>query len=120
MFEQNKYNKYWRFLKKPIVENFVFIDSFFSSNPNGEMYWLIKEIESKYDNLKIILSIKRFKDISEEIINSKSIYKFVKRESSSYYRYLATSKYLFTDMTFPFSFTKRAEQIYFNTWHGTP
>jgi CDP-glycerol glycerophosphotransferase (TagB/SpsB family) len=37
-----------------------------------------------------------------------------------YYKLLATAKYLVNNATFPANFTKRAQQIYLNTWHGTP
>ncbi|QLI43620.1 CDP-glycerol glycerophosphotransferase family protein [Bacillus pumilus] len=45
---------------------------------------------------------------------------FVKVDSNEYLKYLATSKYLVNDTSFPFYFIKREEQIYINTWHGTP
>ncbi|WP_417218635.1 CDP-glycerol glycerophosphotransferase family protein [Arthrobacter sp.] len=41
-------------------------------------------------------------------------------ESDEYWRELCTAKYLFNNATFPPSFTKRPEQVYTNTWHGTP
>lgn len=40
--------------------------------------------------------------------------------SSQYFKLLATAKYLINDNTFILDFIKRPEQIYLNTWHGTP
>src|SRR5699024_9788523 len=40
--------------------------------------------------------------------------------SLEYYRTLSTAKYLVNNQTFPPNFTKRQEQVYLNTWHGTP
>ena len=37
-----------------------------------------------------------------------------------YVRVLATSKYLINNSSFPVYFIKRPEQIYLQTWHGTP
>lgn len=37
-----------------------------------------------------------------------------------YYKVLSTAKYLVNNSTFPPNFVKRDEQIYVNTWHGTP
>lgn len=37
-----------------------------------------------------------------------------------YYKTLASAKYLINDNTFIHLFIKRPEQVYFNTWHGTP
>lgn len=40
--------------------------------------------------------------------------------SREYLECLATSKYLINDTSFPHCFIKRSEQVYLNTWHGTP
>ena len=45
---------------------------------------------------------------------------FVRYGSAAYYRALATSQYLVNNATFPPDFSKRAGQVYLNTWHGTP
>lgn len=45
---------------------------------------------------------------------------FVARESDLYLRYLATAKYLVNNTSFLPYFIRRPEQIYLNTWHGTP
>lgn len=120
MAKKFKINKYHKYLKFSIKEDLIFLDSFFSSSPNGELYWFIKEIEERYTGLKIIISIRKDEKISEDLLKNKSIQKIVKRESILYYKYLATCKFLLTDMTFPFGFIKRENQVYFNTWHGTP
>lgn len=44
----------------------------------------------------------------------------IKRQSSAYYRYIATAEYLINNVTFPFYFIRREGQRYLNTWHGTP
>lgn len=44
----------------------------------------------------------------------------VRYRSAAYYRALATTKYLVNNVTFPPLFDKRDEQVYLNTWHGTP
>lgn len=120
MLKDYKIISYHHNLKLPLLEDYIFVESFFSSNPNGELYWFLKEIEANFPNYKIILSIKNTKDISEEILANTSIKKFVKRCSLKYYKYLATCKFLLSDMTFPQHFIKRTGQVYFNTWHGTP
>lgn len=45
---------------------------------------------------------------------------FVKRNSKEYLRYLASCKYLINNSTFQPYFTPKKDQIYINTWHGTP
>jgi len=46
--------------------------------------------------------------------------RFVKARSFRYAWYLATSRWLVNDVTFPLYFSRRHEQSYLNTWHGTP
>ncbi|MDJ0356572.1 CDP-glycerol glycerophosphotransferase family protein [Paenarthrobacter sp. PH39-S1] len=45
---------------------------------------------------------------------------FVARDTDLYLRYLATAGYLINNNTFPPYFTRRKNQQYLNTWHGTP
>ncbi len=45
---------------------------------------------------------------------------FVKLESDEYLNMLASAGYLISNSTFPNYFIKKKEQIYINTWHGTP
>lgn len=44
----------------------------------------------------------------------------VAKDSLQYTRLLATAKYLINNSTFPTYFTRRDEQRYLMTWHGTP
>lgn len=44
----------------------------------------------------------------------------VRYRSASYYRALASTRYLVNNVTFPPLFDKRDDQVYLNTWHGTP
>lgn len=46
--------------------------------------------------------------------------RFVQVRSFRYAWYLATSKWLVNDVTFPIYFSRRDEQLYLNLWHGTP
>ncbi|PCF51601.1 glycosyltransferase [Staphylococcus delphini] len=45
---------------------------------------------------------------------------FVIKESNEYLKALTESKFLINNATFPAYFTKKSQQIYINTWHGTP
>ena len=75
------------------------------------------------DKVSVYLTIT--KDTKESAENKLAFYgiknvTFVERESPEYNKALATCRYLITDNTFPQYFVKREEQIYVNTWHGTP
>lgn len=45
---------------------------------------------------------------------------FIKRFTDLFYKHLASAKVLVNNVTFPDFFIPRDEQIYLNTWHGTP
>ena len=45
---------------------------------------------------------------------------FIKKNSALYMRYLASAKYLINNTTFPDWYIRKEEQVYLNTWHGTP
>ncbi len=45
---------------------------------------------------------------------------FVRKETDAYRRHLATASHLVNNSTFPSYFTRRPEQKYLNSWHGTP
>jgi CDP-glycerol glycerophosphotransferase len=46
--------------------------------------------------------------------------RFVRYGTTAYFRALATAGYLINNSTFPPEFGKREQQVYLNTWHGTP
>ena len=46
--------------------------------------------------------------------------RYLKRNSLQYCRIISRAKYLFNDTSFPYFFIKKKEQVYVNTWHGTP
>lgn len=76
----------------------------------------------KYTNLTHIWVVDS-KDKAKESSKLYSKYKnvnFVVKESNDYLKYLANSKYIINNSTFPAYFTKKENQIYINTWHGTP
>ncbi len=45
---------------------------------------------------------------------------FISRGCDLYLRYLTTAKYLINNVTFPEYFIRKPDQVYLNTWHGTP
>ncbi|GAA2105340.1 CDP-glycerol glycerophosphotransferase family protein [Brevibacterium salitolerans] len=46
--------------------------------------------------------------------------RFIEYKSLEYYYALGTAGYLVNNSTFPPELSKRPEQTYINTWHGTP
>ena len=109
----------------PIEEKIVLLEGGQGSNINGNMFAMLKEL---CENPKWVEYIPVFVVTAKTMEKAKArmeIYGYQKavlvvRDSAEYCKYLATAKYLLTDNTFPPYFNKRSEQVYLNTWHGTP
>ncbi len=120
-FKQNKYLKWY--YKMPINEKSVLIESKHGDDLAGNMFYILKEIHDNHKDFEITLVIskdgeKRIKQIlaTNEITNISFVY-FGKVK---YLKLLTTAKYLFTDTSFSIDYIKKEDQVYTNTWHGTP
>ncbi|MGX7030461.1 CDP-glycerol glycerophosphotransferase family protein [Vagococcus zengguangii] len=78
--------------------------------------------DDNYHHLKHIWVLK--KDHEEALLNVPEEYRqritVVQRDTLEYVDAMLTSKYVITNSTFQTFFVKRPDQIYINTWHGTP
>ena len=119
----NKYNKQ---SKKKLKEDAIFMFPQQGSNLNGNMFYLVKAIanNSEYNKYKIYIGYSDGKKESfDKLLKSYNIdkrVKLIKHKTKKFATILARSKYLFTDTSMPTYFIKREEQVYINTWHGTP
>lgn len=116
-------SKFVKYTKKPIDEKAILLNSQQGDNINGNMFYILKELQNQeYNDYKLYVAYKPEK--KEEFLNKLNHYSFrydlVQINTKRYAKILATSKYLFNDTSFPTYFIKRDEQIYLNTWHGTP
>lgn len=116
---KNNRSYYWKKQKRDLQLNTYFYESFSGSKISGEIYFAIINVLKKNPDIKIIAVLDDFKKIPRKLSNKKRI-KFVKRNTKVYMKYLAISKMLFTDTSFPFYFNKRKGQILTQFWHGTP
>ena len=109
--------------RKKIKDRAILFESYHGVNFTGNAYALFKYVVENSLNYKCYIAIKDEKDPMVEWIkktySSKNI-EVVEYQSKKYLNILATAKYLVNDTTFLSYFNKRKEQIYLNTWHGTP
>lgn len=122
-FAKNSYIKYYRNL--PIKENYILLDSQHGNNINGNIYYILKELNDNeiYNNYKLFLIVNTKKIESvKNFLKLKNINKveLVKLNSRKYFKLLASCKYLFNDTSFLTNFIKKDGQVYTNVWHGTP
>jgi len=109
-----------------IDDKSILLESQLGGSLGGNIFAILRELceNPDYKQFKIHLTCK------PELIESRRAFlalygldkrtKILSTTSKAYYKTLATAKYLINDNTFIHVFTKRPEQVYFNTWHGTP
>lgn len=109
---------------KKVQDNVVLYESFWGrgmvDNPHAIFSYLLSD--PKYSHLKHVWVLDDFES-NQNMIKKYKDFKnvtFVMYESNEYLEVLATAKYLINNVTFKPYFVKRDEQIYINTWHGTP
>lgn len=120
---QSHYLRYIETLK--IDDYAILLESQHGTNINGNIFYLLKELccDSKYEHYKVFISVNT--KYKKKILDLLSTYSFdnyclVEMNTEKYYKTIASAKYLINDNTFLPFFIKREEQVYLNTWHGTP
>ncbi len=115
---------YYRYYKKMEVdENVILLESQHGDNLNGNIFYLLKELNKNNYGLKVYVVVKENKiDSFSLLLNEYGInnFEFVKMFSKKYYRLCASAKYLVNDTSFLPFFIKKKGQVCLNTWHGTP
>ncbi|MGG3459879.1 Teichoic acid glycerol-phosphate transferase [Bacillus licheniformis] len=115
--------KYSKYISLPIKEKTVLYEAYHGRSISGNCYAIfLKLVEDKdFKDFHHVWVINDNSDpMVEELKKNYQNVSFTSVDSNHYLKYLATSKYLINDTSFPFYFVKRDEQIYINTWHGTP
>ncbi|MDD5899609.1 MAG: CDP-glycerol glycerophosphotransferase family protein [Lachnospiraceae bacterium] len=117
--------RYPHYLKEPIDDNMILLENQQGKSMDGNIFALLSELAKGEEYRKYTLYLTclkgnraKFKKMLTAL--GMGQVKVVVRNSLRYYRVLATAKYLINDTSFVFNFIKREEQVYLNTWHGTP
>lgn len=120
--------KYARWVRRCHIEpKRVLIDSQHGRNLNGNMFYLLERILTSpvYDDFKIDLSCTtKTEQACRDLIQSHGLdekrINFVYYNSAQFAKALARDRFVFSDTSMPVYFVKRNDQVYLNTWHGTP
>lgn len=109
---------------KKVIDKTILYESRDGKSLTDNPYAIFKSLLTNIDfkDYKHIWSIQDFSDVASIIDAYKDFDNvvFVKRNSKKYLEYLSTTKYLINNSTFPDFFIAKKNQIYINTWHGTP
>lgn len=116
---------YNKAIRKPVNDKAFLLEAGQGRNVNGNVFALLRYIRgcSRFDGYRVMLSLVPEKRQEAEAKLKKygiGNVDFVDFGGQDYRRALGTAKYLITDNSFPAYFYKRPEQVYLNTWHGTP
>ncbi|MGN1083895.1 MAG: CDP-glycerol glycerophosphotransferase family protein, partial [Lachnospiraceae bacterium] len=118
--------RYLAYLEKyPVNRRLVLLESQHGRALDGNVYAVLAELcrRKEYRELTIYVSAapenrRRFARLLKE--NGLTRARVLCYGTYAYFKVLATAGYLVNDNTFLYCFIKREEQIYLNTWHGTP
>lgn len=116
------YTKYYE--SESVREKDILFESKHGDDLAGNIFNMIYETRrDKYKNHNIYLVLKKelFETYGKLLSNYGITHvKFIELHTNEYLKALASAKYLVTDTSFPPYFIKKKEQVYLNTWHGTP
>lgn len=117
-----RYTKYYETC--PVEDKTILFESKHGDDMAGNIFNMMLETKrEEYKDFKIYFVLKNAK---REFYEKQMSYygvnhvRIIGLRSDEYLKVLATAKYLVTDTSFPPYFIKRPEQVYLNTWHGTP
>lgn len=115
---RSKYAGYYKHLA--IRPDMVLYDSYFGRGLICNPYALFLELRSDPDfrNLKHIWVLDS-DNFNDPVFSEPNVIA-VKRHSKEHLKYLACAGYIISNVSMPYYYCKKPEQVYINTWHGTP
>lgn len=123
LVNKDYYHRYYQNLTEEQVDNNTYLfESKHGQTFEGHIFYLLRELRKEKPKAIIYLTYQNNKEKFQSLLDNYGIdnVNLVKIKTVEYYKILATAKYLINDTTFIKRFVKRQEQIYINTWHGTP
>ncbi|MEC1478017.1 glycosyltransferase [Bacillus haynesii] len=110
------------FKKNKIDPHIIFYESYHGKAMNDNPFAIFKHLvnNEEYKNFTHVWALNDQDNPYAQKYKGLKNVRFVKVHSEEYIKYLTKAKYLINNVTFPTYFQKKDEQIYINTWHGTP
>ncbi len=102
-----------------VRKNVVLFESFHGRTLSDSPFYMMKQLaqEKKYT---IFFTTNNLETHRQFVKENKLDITLVPLHSLKYQKLLASAKYLINNVSFPPYFIKKPDQIYLNTWHGTP
>lgn len=90
----------------------------------GNIFALLQELVNEpYKEYRVLLAMEKdYMEQYKELLENYGLthVTMIDIRSKAYTKALASAKYLVTDTSFPPYYIKKPDQVYLNTWHGTP
>lgn len=110
--------------KYSVDEKAILLESKHGEDLAGNIMRMLLTLNAaEYNEYKIYLAVKTaYQERVQSMLDMYGIENvtLVLMKNQEYVKMLASAKYLVTDTSFPAYFVKKEEQVYLNTWHGTP
>lgn len=110
--------------KLPVALRDVLLESKHGEDVAGNIFALLQELtKENYKEFRVLLAMEpKYVSQYKTLLDNYGIQNvtMIDINSKKYMKALATAKFLVTDTSFPPYFIKRKDQVYLNTWHGTP
>ena len=117
-----RYAKYYKHNK--LKDNYILYQSrdgkSMTDSPYAVFLYLLSHKEYKHLKHIWVVDTQKKKQEFAKMYKHYSNVEFVVKESNDCLQMLTTAKYILNNSTFPAYFTKKENQVYVNTWHGTP
>lgn len=118
------YDAYVHQLSLPLWERTCLFEGGVGRNINGNMFALVRAMchDEAYASYELVYAVDEgMMELARARFAAYGLdrVRLVVVESDEFNECLARAKYLFNDNTFPAYFTKRSDQVYVNTWHGS-
>lgn len=118
---------YWDYIKfyndKTVWDKTVLFESFNGRNFQGNPYYLYKELFRRGGDLRLTVA-HRDPEVCRAFLRNKGLLdertSVILYGSREYREVLGHAKYLVNNVSFPMDWIKKEDQVYLNTWHGTP
>lgn len=120
--DADKYTKLYESMS--VRPDVIFLESKHGADVAGNIFAIIRELtKEEYKGFKVYLALEEgLFDTYTKMFTKYQIQNvtFVPMKSTQYLEMLASAKFLVTDTSFPTYYIKKEDQVYLNTWHGTP
>jgi len=103
----------------PVDRNTALFESFHGKNISDSPFYLMRDLARRGSH-RILVTTTDVEFARDYLKRNNIDATPVLLGSHEYARALATAGYLVSNVSFPSYFVKRPEQLYLNTWHGTP